>query len=318
MYICIPVTGNSAETSKVSNALCATKSLPLTQHLTVHSGQEKTNTLLITTITSEETVENRQQDTIPQPHHLRSRSVSLPPAPSCSLLSSSSALHIDTARCSTRGRSVSAVTLLAEHVSAPVPAPVPVYGACEADAGEGIVRTDGEMSTASTPCNGSEKEQGREKGEREKDSFSAEKQGAVVKSATHAAAVIGCTEQKSVSAAHRETLEPSPSSSTSPSPTTSSSSSSTCLSPERAEPHSRSLPHLPVGPSMHHLMSLCHCIHSEPSSVPSHVISCHVVIQHSHIKFYACKNASTLMITTVLLSQLSRFNQHGASSPHPP
>jgi hypothetical protein len=209
MYILIPVTGNSTDTSKVSNALCATNSLPLTQQLTVHSGQEKTNTLLVTTVTSEETVESRQQDTIPQPHHLRSRSVSLPPAPSCSLLSSSSALHIDTARCSTRGRSVSAVTLLAEHVSAPVP--VPVYRALGADIGEGMVRTDGEMSTASTPCNGSDKEEGREKGEREKDLFSAEKQGAVVKSATHAAAVIGRTEQKAVSAAHRETLEPSPS-----------------------------------------------------------------------------------------------------------
>ena len=176
------------------------------------------------------------------------------------------------------------------------------------------------MSTASTPCNGSEKEEVREKGEREKDLFSVEKQGAVVKSATHAAAVIGCTEQKAVSAAHRKTLEPSPSSSTSLSPTTSSSSSSSssCLSPERAEPHSRSLPPLPVGPSVHHLMSLCHCIDSEPSSLPSHVISCHVIIQHSHIKFYACKNASTLKITTVLLSQLSRSSQHGASSPRPP
>jgi hypothetical protein len=272
MYIRIPVTGNSADTSKVSNALCS-NSLPLTQQLTVHSEQEKTNTLLVTTVTSEETVESRQKDTIPQPHHLRSRSASLPPAPSCSLLSSSSALHIDTARCSTRGRSVSAVTLLAEHVSAPVPAPAPVYRACEADAGVGIVRTDGEMSTPSTPCNGSEKEEGREKEEREKDLSSAEKQGAVVKTAAHAAAVIGCTEQKAVSAAHREMLEPSPSSSTSPSPTTSSSSSSSssCLSPERAEPLSRSLPPLPVGPSMHHLMSLCHCIRSEPSSLPSHV-----------------------------------------------
>lgn len=264
------------DTLQVSNALCATNSLPLTQQLTVHSKQEKTNTPLVTTVTSEETVESRQQDTAPQPHQLRSRSASLPPAPSCSLLSASSALHIDTARSSTRGRSVSAVTLLAEHVSAPIPVPAPVYRACETDAGEGMVRTDGEMSTASTPRNESEKDGGKKKeDEREICLFSAERQGqgAVVKPSTHAAAVIGCTEQKSaVSAAHRETKEPPPSSST---PTTSSSSS--CLSPERTEPHSRSLPPLPVGPSMCHLMSLCHCIRYEPSLLPSRVMSCYVM-----------------------------------------
>ena len=272
------------DTSKVSNALCAANSLPLTQQLTVHSEQEKTNTLLVATMTSEETVESREQDTAPQPQHLRSRSASLPPAPSCSLLStsSSSALHIDTARCSTRGRSVSAVTLLTEHVSAPVPAPAPVpvpaYRVFDADAGEGMVRTDEEMSTTSTPRDGSEKKGGK-KNEEEKEIclYSVEGQGAVVKPSTHTAAVIGCTELKSaVSAAHRETLEPSPSSSTYPSPITSSSSSSSCLSPERAgaEPHSRSLPSLPVGPS------LCHCIHSELSLLPSHVMLCHVMSCH--------------------------------------
>lgn len=99
-----------------------------------------TDTLQLRTMTPEKTTDSGQGMT--QSQHLRTRSVSLPPVPSCSL--SSSALHVDTARCSTRGRSVSAVTLIADSN----PAPASAVRASEAF--KSTVCTDGE--TTPTPA----------------------------------------------------------------------------------------------------------------------------------------------------------------------